>query len=206
LSISKAALILHAKYLSAFSDATPVPEKVMTLATGILPALHFLVYEDQETRSFEKNVPAPRRQLRSSASAASPGRETETDAFSYDGDYSCKSCGQELFNSYFRKENKGKDNICCRQCHSKLHQTEKTKFHGRKRFFEDDAGLKELLVELEAMVDGKSVEYAEETVVRLKVVANPNDAGLKDEVEKLLKKHWAIGAALQLDASESSLS
>ncbi len=62
------------------------------------------------------------------------------------------------------------------------------------------------MVELEAMVDGKSVEYAEETVVRLKVVANPNDAGLKDEVEKLLKKHWAIGAALQLDASESSLS
>jgi hypothetical protein len=68
-------------------------------------------------------------------------------------------------------------------------------FSARKRFYVEDAGMEELLAELEAMVGGKAVEYAEETVVRLKAVANPNDAGLKDEVDKLLKKHRAVRTA-----------
>jgi hypothetical protein len=199
LSIPKAALIIYAKYLSACSSAGLLSDREMALATGILPAFRFLVYEDTRSfSSFKKGVPAAGRHLRShdmraANPVASTIRETEADVYPFKGDYSCKSCGQELFNSYFRCSTCAED--ICRQCHTELATPKECShtsdaFNARKRFFGEDAGMEELLAKLEAMVGGKSVEYAEETVVRLKVVANPNDKGLKDEVEKLRKKNW----------------
>jgi hypothetical protein len=116
LSISKAALILHAKYLSTLKGAAH-DDRDMALATGILTALRFLVYED--TRGFEKDVHAPSRQLRSSGDkavaspVASPSKEDEHPC---EGDYVCKACTQELFNTYLQSPKK----FLCRQCYSNL--------------------------------------------------------------------------------------
>jgi hypothetical protein len=200
LSVSKASIVLHAIDLSSpGSGAAPLSARKMALASGILPALGFLTHED--TRSFKKDVPAvpkriSRRRIdnpgRLSASPVASPIKAAKDELAFKGDYSCEICGQELYNTYFRRVRKGsKNQDICRQCRS--HTT--GDFNARKRLIDDDAGMKGLLAKIEAMVGEKSVEYAEETVLRLKFVANPDDAGLKEEVALLLKKHRAVRAA-----------
>jgi hypothetical protein len=208
-------------YLTTVSSGGSLSERDMALAIGILPALRFLTFEEtrsfptyEDTCSFEKDVPAPMR-LRNPLRNRRPtdrlsNSPIKKDLFAFKGDYSCKSCCQELFNSFFRCSKCTKDVDICRQCHSEQAATSKSKGKSkkacmhinvcqRKRFIDDDVGMKGLLVKLQAVVGDKSVRYADETVLRLKVAnGNPNDTGLQDEVALLLKKDQAARAPSEM--------